>query len=212
MLKSRFVRAGKLVRPRVPRQSGRPQGPDASARPSDPPTLETVTRPGRDGVRLHALGADVRVGHRDALCAAKRIGAAPGEDRARAQVASGKAEKGEMLGVVQFRFCSVLYSLTLSVTSGLPGPISACLRRGQRGYFRNEWLHWWRASGSTAREPIPCTHPSSPSTDSKYPFSSPTGFGGACSISCATVEMPSVLSLFSGGNRFVSHKRQHKLL
>ena len=63
-----------------------------------------------------------------------------------------------------------------SVTSGLRPPISTCLQVVTR-LFSSWMLNWWQVDGSTAYEPFPCTHLSSPRTrqdtvSREYRFSS----------------------------------------
>jgi len=67
----------------------------------------------------------------------------------------------EIVPFVSVLFYSFVYSLW-SVTSGLPGPISACLRRGPRGCFRNECCI--AGESTTAPRLDRFLAPSSPST------------------------------------------------
>jgi len=61
--------------------------------------------------------------------------------------------------ISQFNFVTLIFAHLSECHEWSIAPISTCLRRVL-------WwmLHWWRVSGSTARELFPCTHQSTPST------------------------------------------------
>ena len=79
--------------------------------------------------------------------------------------ASGVSLGGlEWKSSLQSRHARFLYSLQ-ECHEWFAAPISAWLAPRAKRLLSQWMLHWWRVSGSAAREPFLCTHPLTPSTN-----------------------------------------------
>jgi len=101
-------------------------------------------------------------------------------------------------------------------------PISACLRHGR--YAAAFTVMLWRVNGSAAREPLPCTHPSTPNTrldtlqepllafGMTRPGIEPRlpDFGGACSNNCTTLGLLPLIKITK--NKWLKNRSHKKVL